>query len=70
MKTKAKFNPVAEVKVNDTTKIVLSEMTYEGEKIGFYVNNFINSEKYQGPSKGLFIPAAQMKEFKSIIEKA
>ena len=67
---KATFKKVASVKVNDTTNIVISQVIEAGEVKGFYINNFITSEKYTGPTKGTMIPVAQMPEFKDAVEIA
>jgi hypothetical protein len=66
----AQFIKVASVKVNDTTQISLSKVIEDGEAKGLYINNYITSPRYTGPTKGTMVPALQLPEFLEAVKLA
>jgi len=63
----AEFKELARLQVSDATEIVASQVIVNGAVTGFNINPYITSAKYTGFSKGIFVPADKMSEFKKMV---
>lgn len=67
---KDNFVELGRVQVNDTTQVVLSEIVAPGgESKGYFLNNWIDSEGYSGPKKGVTIKLNSLAEVLSHFPK-
>lgn len=55
------------VKLTEKTSILISKKFEDGKQTGYYVNEFITTPKYTGPTKGASVPTAQLAEFKALV---
>ena len=64
------YKSIGKIKVNDTTELMISQMIEKGEVTAIYLNNYITSDKYIGPTKGVRVPAELADEYHDLIVMA
>jgi len=56
MPGKLEFEELGREKVSDSTEIVISIARRDGKLIGYNINRYVNTEGFQGFTKGILIP--------------
>lgn len=61
------FKEVARIAVAPARDIVVSEVIENGEVKGLNINSFVTTDKYTGFTKGTFVPAEKIEDFKAVV---
>ena len=69
-KDEAVFTEVGREKLSDSQDLVVCVVTKDGKEDGKAVNPYINTPKYQGPTKGFLIPKGREKAVLKMLNKA
>jgi len=63
-KTASKFKELGRVQTSDSIQVVVSEVYGDDKKLaGFSINKYIESERYTGFTKGVYVPADMLPDF-------
>lgn len=68
-RSKAEFRELNRLSVSDTVDLVLSEVSKEGEMVGYNINRYVNAEGFQGFTKGIQVPENMLTEFLKLFPK-
>lgn len=69
-KDKVVFTEIGREKLSDTTDLVASTITKNGKEDGIAINPYLNTPKYQGPTKGFKVPTGRNKAVLKMLTKA
>lgn len=68
MPTKAEFKEKGRIATSDTTEVVLSEVLKGKDVTGFSTNKFVKSERFEGFTKGIFIPEDCIQDYLALYD--
>lgn len=61
------YEELFRIPIADKTDALVSKQFREGKHTGYYLNEFVRTPRYTGPTKGAFIPKDKWAEFKAKI---
>ena len=65
----AQFTEVGRVKVSDTTDIVVSRVTENGELMGLSINKWVATKRFTGFVRGAMVPKDKVGELVKLLQK-
>ena len=67
--SKAEFKELNRCRISDSTEIVLSKVTKDGEISGYNINRFVDTEGFKGFTKGILVPPDMLTDFLKMFPK-
>jgi hypothetical protein len=61
------YTEIYRLPVTEKTSVIISKVFKDGKHVGYYINEFITTPRYTGPTKGAFVPGDKWTQLKAAI---